>query len=64
MMIVNVNPIFIFLRAVFILLVSASVLTACGQRGPLYLPGKPDAAVNSKNQTTTSTTTTTIPASR
>jgi predicted small lipoprotein YifL len=45
-MILIVKPasyLFYLVRITVLLLVSG-MLGACGQRGPLYLPGKPDAA--------------------
>jgi predicted small lipoprotein YifL len=64
-MILNVNSTFIFVRTLFIVAVSANLLNACGQRGPLYLPAKAAPADATQNQpASSSTTTTTIPASK
>ncbi|HEY8099185.1 MAG TPA: lipoprotein [Burkholderiaceae bacterium] len=61
------NSTFILLRAISIIAVSISLLNACGQRGPLYLPSKTEPAATAPTQpasTTTTTTTTTLPASK
>jgi predicted small lipoprotein YifL len=51
MVILNVNPTFILLlRAISIVAISASVLDACGQRGPLYLPNKAEPAISTQAQ--------------
>jgi predicted small lipoprotein YifL len=59
MVILNVNPTFILLRAISIIVVATSALSACGQRGPLYLPNKAEPAVSTQNQPAGSSTTAT-----
>ncbi|MGZ3236873.1 MAG: LPS translocon maturation chaperone LptM [Burkholderiaceae bacterium] len=64
-MILNVNSTFILLRAISIIAVSISLLNACGQRGPLYLPSKTEPAAGQPIQpANVSITTTTLPASK
>ncbi|MGZ3157888.1 MAG: LPS translocon maturation chaperone LptM [Burkholderiaceae bacterium] len=59
------NSTFILLRAISIIAVSTSLLAACGQRGPLYLPAKTEPAAAAPMQpASSSTTTTTLPASK